>query len=102
MDWPSAYLFLTPLCFHVLCPNTLLNTLRFLQVPLCIDSSNFEVIAAGLKCCQGKCIINSISLKNGEEDFMEKANIIKKYGGAVVVMAFDEEGQVRSSITSWD
>lgn len=66
----------------------------FLQVPLCIDSSNFDVIEAGLKCCQGKCIINSISLKNGENDFIEKAKMISKYGGAVVIMAFDEEGQV--------
>lgn len=64
------------------------------QVPLCIDSSNFAVIEAGLKCCQGKCIVNSISLKEGEEDFLEKARKIKKFGAAVVVMAFDEEGQV--------
>ncbi|RMX52868.1 hypothetical protein pdam_00016244 [Pocillopora damicornis] len=63
------------------------------KVPLCIDSSNFDVIEAGLKCTQGKCIVNSISLKNGEEDFLEKAKIIKRYGAAVVVMAFDEEGQ---------
>eukprot|EP00794_Sanderia_malayensis_P019825 gene19825-21765_t len=63
------------------------------KVPLCIDSSNFEVIEAGLKCTQGKCIVNSISLKEGEDDFLRKASIIKKYGGAVVVMAFDEEGQ---------
>ena len=67
------------------------------QVPLCIDSSNFAVIEAGLKCTQGKCIVNSISLKNGEEDFLEKAKIIKRYGAAVVVMAFDEEGQVSVS-----
>lgn len=64
------------------------------QVPLCIDSSNFSVIEAGLKCCQGKCIVNSISLKEGEEDFLEKARKIKLYGAAVVVMAFDEVGQV--------
>ncbi|XP_019382693.1 PREDICTED: methionine synthase isoform X1 [Gavialis gangeticus] len=63
------------------------------KVPLCIDSSNFSVIEAGLKCCQGKCIVNSISLKEGEEDFLEKARKIKLYGGAVVVMAFDEVGQ---------
>ena len=63
------------------------------QVPLCIDSSNFAVIEAGLKCCQGKCIVNSISLKEGEDDFLEKARKIKKFGAAVVVMAFDEEGQ---------
>lgn len=64
------------------------------KVPLCIDSSNFAVIEAGLKCTQGKCIVNSISLKEGEDDFIQKARKIKQYGGAVVVMAFDEEGQV--------
>uniref|UniRef100_A0A8C3YNI4 Methionine synthase n=1 Tax=Catagonus wagneri TaxID=51154 RepID=A0A8C3YNI4_9CETA len=63
------------------------------KVPLCIDSSNFAVIEAGLKCCQGKCIVNSISLKEGEDDFLEKAQRVKKFGAAVVVMAFDEEGQ---------
>uniref|UniRef100_A0A8B9FMD5 Methionine synthase n=1 Tax=Amazona collaria TaxID=241587 RepID=A0A8B9FMD5_9PSIT len=63
------------------------------KVPLCIDSSNFSVIEAGLKCCQGKCIVNSISLKEGEEDFLKKARKIKSYGAAVVVMAFDEIGQ---------
>lgn len=63
------------------------------KVPLCIDSSNFETILAGLKCTQGKCIVNSISLKEGEEDFIKKASLIKKFGVAVVVMAFDEEGQ---------
>ena len=52
------------------------------------------MIEAGLKCTQGKCVVNSISLKNGEEDFLEKASLIKRYGGAVVVMAFDEDGQV--------
>lgn len=64
------------------------------QVPLCIDSSNFSVIEAGLKCCQGKCIVNSISLKEGEDDFLFRASTVKRYGAAVVVMAFDEEGQV--------
>ena len=62
---------------------------------MCIDSSNFEVIVAGLKCTQGKCIVNSISLKEGEEDFIEKARTIRRFGAAVVIMAFDEEGQVR-------
>ena len=52
---------------------------------------------SGLKCTQGKCIVNSISLKEGEKDFLEKANIIKRFGAAVVVMAFDEIGQVRST-----
>ncbi|XP_038616960.1 methionine synthase [Tachyglossus aculeatus] len=63
------------------------------RVPLCIDSSNFAVIEAGLKCSQGKCIVNSISLKEGEADFLGKARRIRRYGAAVVVMAFDEEGQ---------
>lgn len=71
---------------------------NFNQVPLCIDSSNFAVIEAGLKCTQGKCIVNSISMKEGEEDFVEKARKIKQYGAAVVVMAFDEEGQVQKDI----
>ena len=64
-------------------------------MPLCIDSSNFDVIVAGLKCAQGKSIVNSVSLKEGEEDFLEKAAIVKRFGAAVVVMAFDESGQVR-------
>uniref|UniRef100_A0A669CE51 Methionine synthase n=1 Tax=Oreochromis niloticus TaxID=8128 RepID=A0A669CE51_ORENI len=63
------------------------------RVPLCIDSSNFSVIEAGLKCCQGKCIVNSISLKEGEQEFLLRAATVKRYGAAVVVMAFDEEGQ---------
>ncbi|XP_064870938.1 methionine synthase-like, partial [Oncorhynchus nerka] len=53
------------------------------------------VIKAGLKCCQGKCIVNSISLKEGEEEFLQRATTVRRYGAAVVVMAFDEEGQVR-------
>ncbi|XP_028826307.1 methionine synthase isoform X1 [Denticeps clupeoides] len=63
------------------------------KVPLCIDSSNFAVIEAGLKCCQGKCIVNSLSLKEGEEEFLLRAKIVRRYGAALVVMAFDEEGQ---------
>ncbi|XP_028903027.1 methionine synthase isoform X2 [Ornithorhynchus anatinus] len=63
------------------------------RVPLCIDSSDFAVIEAGLKCSQGKCVVNSISLKEGEGDFLRKARRIRRYGAAVVVMAFDEEGQ---------
>ncbi len=58
------------------------------------DSSDFSVLEAGLKCCQGKSIVNSISLKEGEKDFVAKAKLIKRYGAAVVVMAFDEIGQV--------
>eukprot|EP01100_Stratorugosa_tubuloviscum_P006976 TRINITY_DN2946_c2_g1_i1.p1 TRINITY_DN2946_c2_g1~~TRINITY_DN2946_c2_g1_i1.p1 ORF type:complete len:1257 (-),score=636.92 TRINITY_DN2946_c2_g1_i1:64-3795(-) len=63
------------------------------KVPLMIDSSKFNVIEAGLKCAQGKCIVNSISLKEGEKQFIEHAKIIRHYGAAVVIMAFDEEGQ---------
>ncbi|CAG8432678.1 5660_t:CDS:10 [Diversispora eburnea] len=63
------------------------------RVPIMVDSSNFEVILAGLKCAQGKCIVNSISLKEGEADFIKKAKIIKRFGAAVVCMAFDETGQ---------
>jgi 5-methyltetrahydrofolate--homocysteine methyltransferase len=63
------------------------------RVPVMIDSSKWNVIEAGLKCMQGKAIVNSISMKDGEEAFKEKARKIKKYGAAVIVMAFDEEGQ---------
>jgi 5-methyltetrahydrofolate--homocysteine methyltransferase len=63
------------------------------RVPVMIDSSNFKVIEAGLKCVQGKSIVNSISLKEGEAKFLEQAKLVRRYGAAVVVMAFDEEGQ---------
>ncbi|GAB3340337.1 methionine synthase [Larkinella ripae] len=63
------------------------------RVPIMIDSSKWEVIEAGLKCVQGKAIVNSISLKEGEEAFIERARLIKRYGAAAVVMAFDETGQ---------
>jgi len=63
------------------------------RVPVMIDSSKFSVIEAGLKCVQGKCIVNSISLKEGEEKFIEQAKTVRKYGAAVIVMAFDEKGQ---------
>jgi 5-methyltetrahydrofolate--homocysteine methyltransferase len=63
------------------------------RVPVMIDSSKWEVLEAGLKCVQGKPIVNSISLKNGEEDFLKQARLIKAYGAAVIVMAFDEKGQ---------
>ena len=81
----------------VTCMTKFLNLLSsepdVARVPICIDSSNFAVIEAGLKVLQGKCIANSISLKEGEHDFLEKARTIKKYGAAVVIMAFDEQGQ---------
>ncbi len=63
------------------------------KVPIMVDSSRFEVLEAGLKCIQGKGIVNSISLKEGEEAFLRQARTIRRYGAAVVVMAFDEEGQ---------
>ncbi len=63
------------------------------KVPVMIDSSKWEVIEAGLKCLQGKGIVNSISLKAGEEEFVRQARLVKRYGAAVVVMAFDEDGQ---------
>ena len=63
------------------------------RVPVMIDSSKWEVIEAGLKCVQGKCVVNSISLKEGEAEFIKHARLARRYGAAVVVMAFDEKGQ---------
>jgi 5-methyltetrahydrofolate--homocysteine methyltransferase len=63
------------------------------RVPIMIDSSRWSVIEAGLKCVQGKGIVNSISLKEGEEVFKHHAGLIKRYGAGVIVMAFDETGQ---------
>jgi 5-methyltetrahydrofolate--homocysteine methyltransferase len=63
------------------------------KVPLMIDSSKWEVIEAGLKCVQGKALVNSISMKEGEEAFLKQARLVRSYGAAVVVMAFDEQGQ---------
>ncbi len=63
------------------------------KIPIMLDSSKFQIIEAGLKCVQGKCIVNSISMKEGEEKFIEQAIICQSYGASVIVMAFDEEGQ---------
>ncbi|MAZ47822.1 MAG: methionine synthase [Halobacteriovoraceae bacterium] len=63
------------------------------RIPIMIDSSKWEIIEAGLKCVQGKAVVNSISLKEGEEEFLRQAELIRKYGASVVVMAFDEVGQ---------
>ncbi|MBS1578519.1 MAG: methionine synthase [Bacteroidetes bacterium] len=63
------------------------------KIPIMIDSSKFEIIQAGLKCAQGRCIVNSISMKEGEEKFIEQAYICKDFGAAIIVMAFDEQGQ---------
>lgn len=73
--------------------NLIASEPEIARVPVMIDSSKWEVIEAGLKCVQGKAIVNSISLKEGEEKFLEHARIIRRYGAAVVVMAFDEQGQ---------
>jgi 5-methyltetrahydrofolate--homocysteine methyltransferase len=63
------------------------------RVPVVVDSSKWSVIVAGLKCVQGKSVVNSISLKEGEQDFLQKAALVRRYGAGVVVMAFDEQGQ---------
>ncbi|MEO7263354.1 MAG: dihydropteroate synthase, partial [Ferruginibacter sp.] len=77
--------------------TTFLNLLQaepdIARIPIMIDSSKFEIIEAGLKCVQGKCIVNSISMKEGEEKFIEQAFICKSYGASIIVMAFDEVGQ---------
>jgi 5-methyltetrahydrofolate--homocysteine methyltransferase len=77
--------------------TTFLNLLQsepdIARIPIMIDSSKFEVIEAGLKCVQGKCIVNSISMKEGVDKFIREAKICKLYGASVVVMAFDEQGQ---------
>lgn len=73
--------------------NLLASEPEVARVPFMIDSSKWPVIRAALQCCQGKCIVNSISLKAGEEEFIAHAREIRRYGAAVVVMAFDEEGQ---------
>jgi 5-methyltetrahydrofolate--homocysteine methyltransferase len=66
------------------------------RVPIMIDSSKWSVIEAGLKCVQGKAVVNSISLKNGEDEFLRQAKLVRRYGAAVIVMAFDESGQADS------
>src|SRR6187431_522155 len=77
--------------------TTFLNILQsepdIAKIPIMIDSSKFEIIEAGLKCVQGKCIVNSISMKEGEAKFIEQAFICKSFGASVIVMAFDEVGQ---------
>ncbi len=73
--------------------NLLMAEPDIARVPFMVDSSKWEVIESGLKCLQGKAIVNSISLKEGEEKFIEYAQKVKRYGAAVVVMAFDEQGQ---------
>src|SRR6478672_8185072 len=77
--------------------STFLNLLQsepdIAKIPVMIDSSKFEIIEAGLKCVQGRCIVNSISMKEGDAKFIDQAFICKSFGAAVIVMAFDEKGQ---------
>ncbi|MFN3297708.1 dihydropteroate synthase, partial [Caldimonas sp.] len=73
--------------------NLIASEPEIARVPIMIDSSKWEVIEAGLKCIQGKGIVNSISLKEGEAEFKRQARLIRRYGAATVVMAFDEQGQ---------
>ena len=63
------------------------------RVPVMVDSSKFAVIEAGLKCLQGRAVVNSISLKEGEEEFIRQAEIVRRHGAAIVIMAFDQQGQ---------
>ncbi len=86
--------------------TTFLNLLQsepdIARIPIMIDSSKFEIIEAGLKCVQGKCIVNSISMKEGEEKFIQQAIICQSYGAAVIVMAFDEKGQADTKVIRWE
>src|SRR2546423_3377546 len=76
--------------------NLIASEPEIARIPIVIDSSKWSVIEAGLKCVQGKAVVNSISLKNGEEEFLRQARLIRRYGAAVIVMAFDEQGQADS------
>ncbi|MBR6265561.1 MAG: homocysteine S-methyltransferase family protein, partial [Bacteroidales bacterium] len=76
--------------------NLIVSEPEISRIPIMIDSSKWEVLEAGLQCVQGKCLINSLSLKEGEEMFLKKAKKVKEYGAALVVMAFDEQGQADS------
>jgi 5-methyltetrahydrofolate--homocysteine methyltransferase len=77
----------------VICLNLMQSEPDIARIPIMIDSSKFSIIEAGLKCIQGKCVVNSISLKEGEEKFIQQAIICRSFGAAVIVMAFDEQGQ---------
>ena len=79
-------------CMRKFC-NLIATEPEIAKIPVVCDSSKFDVCIAGLQCLQGKCLFNSISLKVGEEEFIRQAKLVKRYGAAVIVMAFDEEGQ---------
>lgn len=73
--------------------NLVMSEPDIARLPIMIDSSKWEVLEAGLKCVQGRCVVNSISLKEGEAEFVKQAKLVRRYGAAAVVMAFDEDGQ---------
>lgn len=73
--------------------NLVMSEPDIARLPIMIDSSKWEVLEAGLKCVQGRCVVNSISLKEGEAEFVQQAKLVRRYGAAAVVMAFDEDGQ---------
>ncbi|HRN33896.1 MAG TPA: methionine synthase [Saprospiraceae bacterium] len=73
--------------------NLVMSEPDIARLPIMIDSSKWEVLEAGLKCVQGRCVVNSISLKEGEAEFVQQARLVRRYGAAAVVMAFDEDGQ---------
>ena len=77
--------------------NLIASEPEIARVPIMIDSSKWSVISAGLECVQGKAVVNSLSLKEGEEDFLAKARVVQRHGAALVVMAFDEKGQAESA-----
>lgn len=79
-------------CMRKFC-NLIATEPEIAKIPVVVDSSKFNVCVGGLECLQGKCLFNSISMKVGEEEFIRQAKLVKRYGAAVIVMAFDEEGQ---------
>ena len=95
-------------CMRKFC-NLIATEPEIAKIPVVVDSSKFDVCVAGLECLQGKCLFNSISLKVGEDEFVRQARLVKRYGAAVIVMAFDEDGQaatcedkVRICKRAWD
>src|SRR4030095_11608504 len=85
--------------------NYIATEAEIARVPVMVDSSKWSVIEAGLACVQGKAIANSISLKEGEDEFLRKARVVQRYGAALVVMAFDERGQAATAgrtIEGWE
>ena len=79
-------------CMRKFC-NLIATEPEIAKIPVVCDSSKFDVCIAGLQCLQGKCLFNSISLKVGEDEFIRQAKLVKRYGAACIVMAFDEDGQ---------